>query len=195
MSDSKVVFLEGKKTILRPYAENTDLPLLTLWFNDPETRQYLGSFMLPLPELLEKEQMRTRSSEKSPNDVFLVIQDRASGQPIGTLGLHRINWINRTATTGSCIGEPAFRGRGFGTDAKMALLRYAFFSLNLRVISAAVIEFNERSAKALLKQGYCEVGRLPEWHFRDGKYWDERLFALTLKGFEQRWKVYQEATP
>ena len=186
MSDQKpVVFLEGRKTILRPYDEEKDLKLFVRWFNDPETVRFLGSFLFPMSELWERERMRKSASERDDKNVFLVIETKDDQHPIGTLGLHRIDWINRTATTGSCIGEHDMRSRGYGTDAKMALLGYAFDTLGLRLIRSAVIEFNGRSRRALEKQGYVEAGRIPKWHYRNGAYWDEVFFILTPEAFKK----------
>lgn len=185
MENQRVVFLRGETTILRPYCEETDLALFTQWFNDPETRDHLGSFMLPTTQMLEQTLMRERATKKDPNEVFLVIEQmNEPGKPVGTAGLHRINWISRTATTGSCIGPPELRSKGLGTDAKVALLRYAFDSLGLRMINSTVIGFNKRSQRALIKQGYREVGCIPDWHYRKGRFWDDIIFVLTREAFE-----------
>jgi len=41
----KVVFLSGKKVILRPLRKETDLKSALRWINDPEVIQYLTMFL------------------------------------------------------------------------------------------------------------------------------------------------------
>ncbi len=61
------------------------------------------------------------------------------------MGIHRINWKDRTATTGAVIGEKAYWDKGYGSEAKMLVLDYAFNMLNLRKICSQVLAFNKRS--------------------------------------------------
>lgn len=187
--ETNAVFLRGKKVILRPYDESRDLELFTIWMNDQEVKQFVGTRPFPLPLSVERKQMEEMMQR--PDNLFCVIETH-DGVVIGTMGLHRINWVNRTAVTGTMIGNRAYWGKGYGTDAKMTLLRYAFTELNLRTLQSAVIAFNVRSHRALLKQGYREVGRMPQWHFRKGRYHDEVLFVLTKKDFMRVWLAYDK---
>jgi RimJ/RimL family protein N-acetyltransferase len=184
--ENKVVFLRGKKTILRPYCEESDLARMVRWINDPEVTRFITAFR-PMTPQIEKESLERLSN--SDKNMFLVIEVE-DGTPIGSVGLHGIDWVNRSATSGAMIGEKDYWGKGYGTDAKMALLNFAFNRLNLKTIKSAAISFNVRSQKALLKQGYREVGRMPQLHFRDGRFHDEVLFILTRKDFMRVWRVY-----
>jgi RimJ/RimL family protein N-acetyltransferase len=89
------------------------------------------------------------------------------------------------------IGEKEYWGKGYGTEAKMLLLHYAFDTLNLRKICSSVISFNERSHKYSLKCGYKEEGRRKAQLFRDGKYWDEIQLAVFRKDWLLLWKKFQ----
>jgi RimJ/RimL family protein N-acetyltransferase len=180
---SGIVFLKGKITTLRPVSEN-DVPLFVRWINDPEVRQFiLRTF--PLTEGEEKEYVASLA-KKSNQDMVLVIE--VKGQPIGLMGLHRIDWVSRVATTGAIIGEKQFWGKGYGTDAKMALLDYAFNTLNLRKIMSAVKAFNARSLAYSLHCGYRVEGRLKRQFFVNGRYWDEIILGL----FKNQWLPYWE---
>lgn len=192
--NNRVEFLRGTSTILRPYNETTDLEPFTRWMNDPDMRDFLASTVFPITGAWEREQMNKLALDRSGNSVFLVIEKKDEEGPIGTMGLHRINWIDRTTSTGSFIGDEENRSKGYGTDAKMQLLNYAFTTLGLRVIRSGVIANNERSARALLKQGYTEVGRIPEWFFRNGAYHDERIFVLTPEAFAPVYAAWMTKT-
>jgi RimJ/RimL family protein N-acetyltransferase len=74
---------------------------------------------------------------------------------------------------------PGFRERGYGTEAKHLLLAYAFDRLQLHLITASTVASNERSQRALLRQGYRSAGRLHWTHTRNGRYQDTLLFDLT----------------
>ena len=187
MDKDRIVFLCGEKTILRPYCEETDLALLTAWYNAEATRSNFTtiSSMFPVATSLMQTSMREKMLQKNPNYMIFVIERITDPGPIGVLDLHEINWIDRTAGTGLRIGIPKLRGKGFGTDAKLALARHAFYSLGLRMLRTSVLSFNERSIRALLRQGYREVGRVPDWYYRNGQLWDEVIFILTPEDLEK----------
>ena len=182
---NRVVFLKGKTTVLRPVSDN-DVPLLTKWINDPRVRRFIKS-IFPRTDGFERDWV-AELKKKSETDVVLIIEVR--GKAIGVMGLHRIDWKNRVGTTGAIIGEPRFWSKGYGTDAKMALLDYAFNTLNLRKIISKVKSFNERSLAYSKKCGYKVEGRLREQHFVDGKYWDEVILAVFREDWLPCWKKY-----
>jgi len=186
-SEGSVIFLKGKKTILRPVAEK-DIPLCVRWVNDPKIWIYTTT-SFPITSLAEREWYE-RVAKKSDKDVVFAIETHA-GQTIGIMGIHGINWIDRTATTGAIIGEKAFHGKGYGTDAKMTLLNYAFNTLGLRKICSRVIAFNGRSIAYSLHCGYEIEGALHKHVLRAGKYHDLVLLAVFKKGWLPHWKKYK----
>lgn len=183
-----VVSARGSRVNLRPIME-ADVPYLLRWINDPEITQYLNVY-LPMSEAEEREWVKNLHKDKTRNIVFMIVVD---GKPIGTMGLHGINWKSRVATTGALIGEKEYWGRGYGTEAKMLLLNYAFNNLNLRKICSSVLAFNGRSAKALQKCGYKKEGFRKDQYFHDGTYWDEVLFAVFREDWLPLWDEYVRA--
>lgn len=186
-NQSGVVFLRGDRVILRPVSVE-DVPLMLKWINNPNVRKYL-SVPFPTTEGEEMEWIENLHKRKQ-NDVTLAIE--VDGKIIGTMGLHRIHWRNRVATTGTLIGEEDFWGKGYGTEAKMHLLNYAFNTLNLRKICSSVLAFNERSYRYGLRCGYREEGRLKQHHFHDGQYHDEILLAVFRDDWLPLWEEFQE---
>jgi diamine N-acetyltransferase len=106
---------------------------------------------------------------------------------IGLCGLEFIDLINGVAETGTRLHNPAYRNRGYGTEAKHLVLEYAFERLHLERIISHVFEPNTRSATALRKQGYQPAGRLRYDGFKSGQHRDALLFDLT----HQEWQVAQ----
>lgn len=77
---------------------------------------------------------------------------------IGVTGLEHYSILDGSAETEIMLFHPEFRNRGYGTEAKLLLLTYAFERLGLHMVYSWVSEFNVRSAAALGKQGYREAG-------------------------------------
>lgn len=188
MSQKTPVFLHGKKVGLRPVLKS-DLPFLVCWINDPDVRNFLSTY-LPQTEGAEEEWL-SQMSKRDEHSITLVIALK-DGTPIGMMGIHKINWRDRVATTGSFIGEKENWGKGYGTDAKMALLGYCFNTINIRKVCSEAIEFNGRSIAYSKKCGYEEEGRRKEHIFRNGRYWDLVQLAVFREGFEEAWSKYQE---
>jgi N-acetyltransferase len=118
-------------------------------------------------------------AEKDPApDIELAVVLRESGELLGETGLYSIDWIARTAESGSWLYRAADRGQGYGTEAKLLLLEYAFERLGLNMIWAWVKERNPRSQAALRKQGYRDAGRFTWSGFGPDGFEHARMFDL-----------------
>lgn len=116
----------------------------------------------------------------------------ATGELIGTMGLHRIDWINRVATTGAWIAAPEHRGKGYGTTAKMLLLDYAFHTLMLRKVRSNVLATNTRSLRYNEKCGYKVEGTLSKQIAVYSGYVDEVCMGVFSEDFAPLWKEFQK---
>lgn len=183
-----LVFRVGRKVNLRPPLKK-DLPLLLRWINDPEVNQYLTA-NVPMLEK-DEEKWLERMSEQKQTDVVFILTTK-SGRAIGVMAIHKINWVDRTATTGALIGEKAYWSKGYGSEAKMLLLDYAFNRLGLRKICSNVLAFNGRSKRYSEKCGYKEEGRRKAQFFRDGVFHDEIWLAVFQDSWLPLWKKYQK---
>lgn len=188
MKKEKIVFLKGKRIILRPLNKEVDLEKCLIWTNDPEVTNFL-SLLYPIDKIAEGEWFDKISKDK--NNIVLAIET-LDGKFIGTMGLHSINWVNRTATTGALIGEKRYWGKGYGTEAKMLILNYAFNQLNLRKIKSEVIAYNKRSLNYSLHCGYEIEGRKKQEIYKNGQYWDLIQLGLFKNKWLKIWKKYQK---
>ena len=186
LAQGQVVFLRGCKTILRPPNLEKDQELFYKWINDPEVRRFL-KVIRPMSLKAEGEWIDATNSTSTCISFTIETLD---GQPIGTMSLDRINWKDRRAVTGTFIGEAEFRDKGYGTDAKMALLKYAFEELNLHKVCSGALGFNDRSVAYSKKCGYKVEGREKQQIFRDGKYYDHILLGVFRKDWERAYKTY-----
>jgi len=187
---SDLIFLKGKRVVLRPLLES-DIPSMLRWINDPEVNQYLCIYTPQMEQDQKNWLERVRESQKRGTDLVFAIET-SDGECIGNMGIHGISWKDRTATTGALIGEEEYWGKGYGTEAKMLLLDYAFNTLNLRKIYSSVIAFNGRSRAYSLKCGYKEEGVRKDHWYRKGQYWDEILLAVFKEDWLPLWKKFKE---
>lgn len=116
--------------------------------------------------------------ENPSNDLEVAVVLRESGEIIGEVGLYDIDWIARHGETGSWIYKAEHRGSGYGTEAKMLLLEYAFERLGMNMLWSWVLEANPRSQAALRKQGYRDAGLVNWVGFGPEGFQGARMFDL-----------------
>jgi RimJ/RimL family protein N-acetyltransferase len=97
---------------------------------------------------------------------------------IGVVGLAEIQWTHQTASMGIAIGDPAYWGKGYGTDALQLILGYAFRELNLYRVGSTTISYNARSIKAHEKVGFRREGAQRSFIQREGQRFDLIHFGI-----------------
>jgi RimJ/RimL family protein N-acetyltransferase len=173
--------IEGKLVRLRA-VEPEDAENAFRWIND---REVTHGLMARYPYSLETEREWVKNATKPldfGNARFAI--ETKDGQHIGHCGLHGGSAENRRAELGIMIGEKEYWGRGFGTDAMLTLLRFAFEQMNLNKVSLGVFEFNERGLGMYKKCGFVEEGRFREDLFQDGRYWDLVRMSILRREYE-----------
>lgn len=162
--------------------EREDLPTFVRWFNDPEVRQYLIMYE---PMSMAKEERWFEEMLERKNDFVFAIEAQIGERwvLIGNVGLHRIDWKNRTAIFGIALGEKAYWGQGFGTDATRTMLRFAFEELNLHRVELEVFDFNPRAMRSYEKAGFRQEGTRRQALFRHGRYHDVHLMSVLQSEF------------
>jgi RimJ/RimL family protein N-acetyltransferase len=128
--------------------------------------------------------LRSADKHDLPTKFNLAICLNETDECIGSTMIRDIDWINRTAETGTRIFLDVHRNSGFGSEAKHISLRYAFHVLGLHAIRSDVYSANTRSAAALAKQGYKPAGRIRAEVCRNGVYRDSLLFDLLRPDWE-----------
>lgn len=181
--------LRGKKVILRPVDIEKDLDRCWQWLNDFEITQFLGKPHRPITREKERELLQSLI-EKESSVVFAI--DTFEDTHIGMTGLHNISYFDGTAVTGTLIGDKRYWSRGYGTDAKMLLLWYAFKVLNLRRVNSHVISFNARSLRCQLKCGYEIEGIKKKEVYKNGHYDDLIMLAVFRRSWFKRWHTYMK---
>jgi RimJ/RimL family protein N-acetyltransferase len=131
------------------------LPLCERWFNDFQTSRTLGVNWHPLTTEIKG---RYLDEILTANDPTFIIYERESETPVGLSGLSDINQADGTAEFSILIGEKSFWGKGFGTDATLLTLQYAFDVLGLYNVWLQVTSNNPGGIRAYEKAGFRRIG-------------------------------------
>ncbi len=138
------------------------------WYADPETTRWLvsvGTYDVP------QEPMTYAS-------VRLTIDDTATGTPIGTAGLSDGSPEHRRATAFLVIGDAAYRGRGYGTDAMRTLCRWAFDAMNLGKVELEVVAGHTAAVSLYERLGFVREVHRRRALWLHGAWHDEYLMGL-----------------
>jgi RimJ/RimL family protein N-acetyltransferase len=186
---NRIIFRMGKRVYLRPVLRE-DLPRLTVWINDPQVTKNLFAFHPYTPE--DEEAWVRKISENHGKSEVLAIVLEDSDEAIGVIEIRAIDQRNSHAEMGFSIGNKAYWNQGYGTEALMLILEYAFNTLNLRKVHSTVNEANPRSRRCLEKCGYREEGRMKEHFYSQGRFLDVFQMAVFKADFLKIWGEYRE---
>lgn len=169
-------FIPGKLCSLRPLTRGDVEGPWKDWFNDPQVTAGMLRGVFP-NHYEEQVAFYEHISSGAQSDVVLAVVT-PDGRHVGTTGLHRIDWVNRSAEYGLVLGDEAVWGTGVGTEATRLLCRHGFDKLNLHRIWVGVLESNVGSVRMCQKAGFREEGRLREVSQRDGRWQDSIAMAM-----------------
>jgi RimJ/RimL family protein N-acetyltransferase len=168
--------IAGQRVYLRPL-ELGDAEEFA-WHTAIESETFMDRWRWPASPLAFEDWVTRIHKQRPPDNIFLAVCLRADDTLLGHVALHDIDWVHRHAETSSWIGRADYRGSGYGTEAKHLLLEYAFDHLHLHVLASWVWEPNTRSAAALMKQGYRQVGRVKWDDIKHGVFRDALLYDV-----------------
>jgi len=185
---ARVTFREGARVYLRPRIES-DIPCLFKWSNDPDILKFL-SYQYPRSEAEIRQSIMDDSKQLDRFAFIIVLKGKAPehDRPIGWMTLFNIDRDNGTAITGAAIGERDCQCCGYGTEAKMLLLDFAFNTVNLRKVYSHVYAVNKRSLRYSEKCGYRHEATLPKHKSLGGRLIDEHILAVYADRWRMLWK-------
>jgi len=169
-----VPFLCGERVYLRPF-EKEDLAHIHIWANDPELRRLTGEVTPMSQSGAEKYYERVQNDE---NRVWLMIVVKENERVIGETGLLRIFNPWRTADLSIIIGDKYAWGKGYGKEAALLLLDYAFGALALHRIAIGVVGFNEHALRFYEKIGFKREGIQRDGYFYNHQFSDFVMMSI-----------------
>ncbi|PYS56084.1 MAG: hypothetical protein DMG13_00970 [Acidobacteria bacterium] len=178
-------FVIGKRVYLRPIDEADVDSNYLQWVNSEIVYSTLASLHFPTTraKLLDY----VRSNTGRPDVAFFAIMTVDGDKFIGTAKIGPIQWIDRHSYCALLIGDPAFRGKGYGSEVVFLLLKYGFCVLNLHKISAGMVASNRASTRIFEKAGMQVEACLKKEYFIDGKWEDHILMAAFQAEFFQKY--------
>lgn len=157
----------GKKVVLRAM-EKSDCELVRGMFNDPEIENLVVGWAFPLSEYAQEKWYEQHYNDR---DFRFIIETQEDGA-VGVATLLDIDWKNRMAEHGIKLAKDISRGKGIGTDAVMAIMRYAFDELGLNRLNGSWFKDNIASKNMYMKCGWKEEGIRRKFIYKHGKYRD-----------------------
>ena len=161
-------FLESERLYLRA-VESSDLnDNYVAWMNNPDINRYMETWHFPHT----KENIRNYINEHADdrNEPFFAIILKDGMEHIGNVKLGPINWIHRYADISIFIGEIAYWGSGYATEAIKLITEYAFKKLGLHKVKSGIYSLNTGSIKAFERAGFNIEAILPSHVFYEGRW-------------------------
>jgi RimJ/RimL family protein N-acetyltransferase len=180
--------IHGELTTLRAI-EREDLDALWRWYNDPQVMYFWAE---PF-KTMSRDELESRygpglsTSNGHSHWLLITTRDEAGqGETIGRIGYVVLDRRNRHTEIAMMIGEPAYWGRGYGSDALVTYLGFLFHELNLHKVWLRVEAFNPRAQRAYEKCGFRRDGVFRDHTFLGGRYYDSIVMSITEDEFRAR---------
>ncbi len=145
------------------YASRRDVTEFLTWEAHP-SEEYTRDFLVFVQD---------KYKEGEYYDWAVILKDERGreGTMIGTCGFTSFDFPNNSAEIGYVI-NPAYRNRGYATEAVNRVLRFAFEELELNRVQARYIIGNDVSRRVMDKSGFrfegvCRAGLLHRGKYRD----------------------------
>ncbi|CAM3067280.1 GNAT family protein [Filibacter tadaridae] len=106
------------------------------------------------------------------------------GELAGVIGLHGINWANKSTSIGYWLGE-GFRGKGLMTTACKAIIDYCFNELGLKRIEIRTATENHKSQAIPERLGFQKEGCTRSSEFLYDRYVDHYVFGLIKEDYNR----------
>jgi RimJ/RimL family protein N-acetyltransferase len=157
-----------------------DKEALARWSNDAEyLRQLDGSPARPRAASHFDKDEKEKDRTKDWFEYHFRVRTLADDKLIGFVALE-IGWNHQNAFLGIGIGEPEYRGKGYGSDALRVAISYAFRELNMYRVGLDVFSYNTRAIRAYEKAGFVREAVQRSAIYRDGQRHDV-IFMSVLR--------------
>ena len=173
--------LKGEKVFLRAI-EKEDMEFLREMINNPELERNVVGWSFPISKYEQERWFESQIQNKN-NIRYIIKVDR---ERIGVVTITNIDWKNRKACHGIKLCNDKVKGKGYGTDAVMTIMKYAFEELQLNKLYSTILDYNIPSMNLYKKCGWLVDGVLRESTFKGNQYIDEMAVSILKKDYEER---------
>jgi RimJ/RimL family protein N-acetyltransferase len=169
--------LEGLLVDLVPYGRAFQAREHAWWNNESMYWASMGERELLTHAQLEKRRREEAESDESRTGVTFGVRTK-DGALIGSFGINFLSPYHRVANLGAMINELDYWGGGYGTDALLLLVDYAFGWLDMRRLWLDTMSSNARVLRQMQKVGFTLEAQLRSVAIADGQWNDEVVFGL-----------------
>lgn len=175
MSTSLFHSLEGQHISFKAL-DTKDAQEIHSYASDENVKRFIG---WPLMKSLDEthkhiEEMLRRESVGTHYYASIVL--KATQEIIGTAMIFNFEKEANHAEVGYVFHSKHW-GKGYGTETVTLLNGFAFNTLKLHKLHARVVDANIGSSRVLEKNGFILEGRLKDFYFIEGSYYDGMLYG------------------
>ena len=177
--------LETNRLLIRPF-NTDDWTAVHAYLSDAQVTEWLPEGIMTVPQV--QAFVAENAQEGDARTAYAVLR-HTEGDLIGHIIFHP--WFApRTYEIGWAFHK-AHHGRGYATEASLALMQYGFVSLHLHRIIATCQPQNTASYRVMEKLGMRREGHFLKCIYRPGDiWWDEYFYAM----LEEEWFTQKEAS-
>jgi len=172
------VFIDGD--IAFRVIEKDDLEDLRNLHNNQKT--YLNLFNIDFVDEEGQLNWWRELYKKNTDKRYVICFAEEPKKLLGRLRIQNINYSHNNCEIGLDIIHD-YRGQGYGYKSYQMVLKFLFNHFNMNMVYLKVADFNPNAKSLYKKVGFNETGKLPEYFFRYGKYWDYVIMSITFKEY------------
>lgn len=181
--------IKTERLLLRPFCLYDAKPYFTLIMN-PEV---LNGTDMPheLDEVAIREWIVGHPEFwQHRRELFMLVTSLETREIVGSVSIFTHDRHNK-AEMGYWVARSMW-GKGYGTEAGMAMVEYAFETMKLNRLEANHLLRNPSSGRVLEKIGFKYEGLLRQSYLKDGVFEDLVYYGLLRKEFLENKKVIKE---
>ncbi len=142
--------IESKRLVFRNItADDTDMVLK--WRNSTQVQ---NNFIYRTEVTREDHINWLRNRVETGEVIQLIIIEKETDKPIGSVYVRDIDKENMTGEYGIFIGEASARGRGYGTETAVRIVKYFFDDLRFSKLTLRVLAGNEAAIRSYKNAGF-----------------------------------------
>jgi RimJ/RimL family protein N-acetyltransferase len=181
--------IRGKKTTLRLPVE-ADLETYNRWMADMRARHAHSVWHEPAMPATWKERFKEIAKDKQT-----VLWSIDAGETLVGLALGHLWPMGNGFDVNQFVIDPDEWRKGHGSDAALALHRYLFDYLDLRLVTVDLRADNAAGIRIAQNLGYTEYAHGHDVHYRDAAYVDEIKLRMEKETWQERWSSEREYPP
>lgn len=158
--------------------EEKDVPEMLAWMHDPKVNCRFRFDFSSMTEEKALDFVRNSYTDENQNFAFVGDDDKY----LGTISLKNISRVDNNAEYAVVTSHGA-QGTGAAYEATMAILKYAFETLELNRVYLNVLVENERANAFYKKCGFQYEGVFKEHLCIRGEYKDLNWYGMTREDY------------